>query len=123
MTEAKLNELLRLDTMTGPSRAFMAAARPQKALLPSTTNLEAVDPVWPDLLAGKRSFRQETAGSAAGAPGNAEVTLLRGLPFRDARFEAWRKRSAHAIGIVELLILFAGSLDADDVHHAQIFVF
>ena len=42
LTEAKLNELLRLDTMTGPSRAFMAAARPQKALLPSATNLEAV---------------------------------------------------------------------------------
>jgi aspartate ammonia-lyase len=45
LTEAKLNELLRLDTMTGPSRAFMAAVRPQKALSSSKKNQEAVHPV------------------------------------------------------------------------------
>jgi aspartate ammonia-lyase len=41
LTEAKLNELLRLDAMTGPSRPLTAAARPQKALSSPQKDLEA----------------------------------------------------------------------------------
>jgi aspartate ammonia-lyase len=41
LTDAKLNELLRLDAMTGPSRPLTAAARPQKALSSPQKDLEA----------------------------------------------------------------------------------